>query len=239
MKIKNQIAIGIVCMVLGIIIALQYKMFQDSFGDGKAPFQRQTELANELIDLKKEKDALQVELKEARDILDEIEGAASQDNAIIKNLTDTLREYEILAGMTDVVGEGVVVTIDLPPDESGNFSGVNILNEYLTILALINDLNASGAEAISINDQRLIATSEIRAAGDSLNVNFVPMRMPIVIRAIAKSSALEGAINYRFGYVVRLREAGLLVDVKEMDEVIIPRYQGIINFQYAETIEGN
>jgi uncharacterized protein YlxW (UPF0749 family) len=237
MKIKNQIAIGIVCVFLGIIIAMQYKVFQVSLSGGDSLFKKQTDLTNELFVLREEKDQLNSELNDVRTKLQEIEESASTDNAIIKNLKDDVREYEILAGMTDVVGEGIVITIDNPPNDQSGLTDVSVVNEYDEIVKLVNDLNAAGAEAISINEQRVIAISEIRAAGNSINVNFVPQTAPIVIKAIGKKSALEGAITFRYGQVTKLREASLLVDVKAIDEVLIPRYHGLVNFQYVKTVE--
>ncbi len=239
MKLKNQIFIGIVCLLLGIILSLQYKVFQNSFAEGLTPFKRQTELTNELITLREEKAQLNSELTAVRSKLNDIETAASQDNAIIKNLTEKLKSYEILAGMTEVHGEGIVVTIDNPPVEQNAMFEVNVVNYYEDIVMLINELNAAGAEAISINDQRITALSEIRTAGTSLNVNYVPQKAPITIKAIGKASALESALSYRFGLIARLRDASLLVDVREMEDIIIPRFHGVLNFQYAETIEEN
>lgn len=237
MKIKNQIAIGIVCIFLGIILAMQYKVFQDSLAGGDSLFKKQTDLTNELFVLREEKDLLNQELDEVRATLLAIEESASKDNAIIKNLKEVIREYEILAGMTDVIGEGIVITIDNPPSDQSGLSDVNVVNEYEEIVKLVNDLNAAGAEAISINEQRVISISEIRAAGSSINVNFVPQTTPLVIKAIGKKSAMEGAITFRYGQATILREANLLVDVKTLDEVIIPRYHGLVNFQYVKTVE--
>lgn len=237
MKIKNQVAIGIVCMFLGVILSMQYKVFQENLANDIVPFKRQTELTNELISLKEEKDMLIQELNEKEATLLAIEESASKDNAIIKNLTDTVREYEILAGMTDVIGEGIIITIDHPPTDASSVNNVNVVNDYDNIVLLINELNAAGAEAVSINEQRLTSLSEIRAAGLSINVNFVPQTVPITIKAIGKASALEGAVNYRFGLVNELRKSGLLVDVKTLDEVNIPKYHGIIDFDYVQTIE--
>lgn len=238
MKIKNQIAIGIVCMFLGIILSLQYKVFQENLANDIVPFKRQTELTNELISLKEAKDKLIQELNEKEATLLAIEESASKDNAIIKNLTDTIREYEILAGMTDVAGEGIIITIDHPPSDPNSASNVNVVNVYDTIVLLVNELNAAGAEAVAINEQRLTSLSEIRAAGMSINVNFVPQSVPITVKAIGKASALEGAVNYRFGLVNELRKDGMLVDVKTLDDLVIPKYHGIIDFQYVETLEG-
>lgn len=237
-KILNQISIGIVCIFLGIIVATQYNLFQESLGEGLAPFKRQSELTNELLALKEEKTQLNQELDKVRNTLIEIETAESRGNAVISNLTSTIREYELLAGMTDVKGEGIVVTLDNPPTDPSNYSDASVMNNYVGILKLLNDLNAAGAEAISINEQRIIGLSEVRTAGQYLNVNFVPQSLPITIKAIGKRSALDGALTYRFGQITKLRDAGLLVDIKQLDEVLIPRYHGLVNFQYAETIEG-
>lgn len=237
MKVKNQIAIGIVCVVLGFIISLQYKVFQDSLSGGVSLFKKQTDLTNELFVLKEEKDQLNEELNDLRAKLQGIEESASQDNAIIKNLKDTVRQYEILAGMTDVKGEGVVITIDNPPADQ-NLSNESVSNNYRLIVELINELNASGAEAISINEQRIISISEVRAAGNKLNVNFVPQSTPLEIKAIGKKSALEGALTFRYGIANILREDhNLIVDVKALDQVVIPRYHGLVNFQYVKTVE--
>lgn len=237
MTFKNQIAMGSVCFVLGVILAVQYSTIQKNYLSGISPFSRQTDLTTELITLKEEKVNLVKELEAARVVLQEIEEAASEDNAIIKNLNNTVRDYEILAGMTDVIGEGIIVTLDDPPSDPNLSYEYTVTDHYEKVVLLINELNSAGAEAISINEQRVISISEIRAAGNSINVNFVPQTLPIIIKAIGKKSALEGSLTGRYGLVPELRRYQLLVDVNTMDEIIIPRYRGKIDFQYANTVK--
>lgn len=232
---RNRIAIGIVCMILGMVLSMQYKVIQNNYLNGITPSKRQSDLVNELIALKEEKSSLISELEEKMEILDDIEESASQDNAIIKNLTRTIEKYEILAGMTDVVGEGIVLTIDNPPSDPTSIYEYNIIYHYETLVSLINELNAAGAEAISINDQRIVSTTEIRIAGNGLNVNYVPQSVPLVIKAIGKKNALEGALTGIEGKISRLRDFQLLVDLKTMDEIIIPRFRGSTEFDYVKT----
>ncbi len=237
MKIKNQIVIALVCIVLGIILSLQYKVFRESLeGTSGNLLKKQSELSNELERITQEKKLLTDKLKEKEEELKKIEEAASRDNAVIKNLSDTINRYEILAGMSNVIGEGVEITIDNPPIDQQT-TDINIINSYEEILKLVNELNAAGAEAISINEQRVIGITEIRKAGNFINVNSIPQSNPLIIKAIGNKSSLEGALSFRYGQVTNLRRLGILVDIKSLDEVKIPSYIGKINFKYASTSE--
>ncbi len=236
MKIKDRIVVGFVCVVLGIGMATQYKLIQNNYLNGLSPSKRQSDLTNEYINLKKEKDRLIVKLEESQNILITLEAAASEKNDTIKDLQEKIADYEILAGMRAVIGPGVVITIDNPPGDFFNENG-KVEERYIEILSLVNELNSSGAEAISINEQRIISLSGIRTAGRELIINGVPQTAPIVVRAIGKKQALEGSITPRGGIVATIREGTkLLVDVKVMDEVKIPKYTGTINFKYIKPI---
>lgn len=52
------------------------------------------------------------------------------------------------------------------------------------LLSLVNKMKDAGAEAISINGQRIITTTEISLAGNNVNINTVPTAPPYVIKAI-------------------------------------------------------
>lgn len=239
MKLKNQIAIGAVCIVLGIILSMQYKLIQTNYLNGILPTTKQNELINELNSLREEKQVMILELESARSTLQTIEEAASKDNAVINHLNAMIKEYEILAGKTEVHGEGVVITVDNTPVDASNTYQGQVVDNYMLILALVNELNASGAEAISVNDQRVVAITEIRVASGAINVNGITQKIPLVVKAIGKKSALEGAVTSVNGIVDELRRYQLLVDVRTLDDIDIPRFIGNIDFQYVKTIDRN
>ena len=106
------------------------------------------------------------------------------------------------------------------------------------LLRVINELRAAGAEAISVNGQRLTGISEIRCAGPTLSVNNVRSSAPFEIRAIGDKKSLESALRMRGGVAETLGVWGIQIDIKTSDNVYIPPYRGSIRQTYAhETSE--
>ncbi|MEA3422856.1 MAG: DUF881 domain-containing protein [Bacillota bacterium] len=236
-KSKNYLLIGIISMILGIIISIQFRVVQGNFLEGSNPFTRLQELNNAYTNVLTERDALLSEIDEYQTKLNEIESDASRDNYLIKNLKNELEEYKLLGGFLDVKGEGIQIILDNPVDDISKPSDADIIYEYDLINILVNELNAAGAEAISINDERIISISEIRTAGDAVVINKVPQYPPFIIRAIGSKTTLEGAVSQRFGIVSMLREMGYFVEVKKDDQIEISKYNGIIEFDYAKTLK--
>lgn len=233
----GQLWIGLLCVVLGIVLSLQFKIVQKNYLEGLNPNVVSSQLISELSQTRGDKAKLKQQLESLQGKIDAIEEAAAKDNAIVKNLKEEIREYKTMAGLVDVYGPGVEVVIDNPSKELNYNSENNIVTEFDMVLRLVNELNASGAEAIVINDQRLVSTSEVRTAGKNLIVNTVPVTAPLVIKAIGEGDTLDGTLNQRFGIVSEIREAGYLIEVKRSERVEIPKYNGIIQFNFAETIE--
>lgn len=234
---NGQLWIGLLCIVLGIVLSLQFKIVQKNYLEGLNPSVVSSQLVSELSQTRVEKSKLKQQLQVLQGKIDAIEESAAKENAIVKNLKEEIREYKTMAGLVDVAGPGVEVVIDNPSKELNYNSENNIVTEFDMILRLINELNASGAEAVAINDQRIVSTSEIRTAGKNLIVNTVPVTAPLIIRAIGEGDTLDGTLNQRFGIVSEIRDAGYLIEVKRSNRVEITKYNGIIQFKYSETVE--
>ena len=87
-------------------------------------------------------------------------------------LESELYKIKLYAGLLPLVGPGVEVTLDNTPGAElgyGENAGYIIRDEDL--LKVLNDLRGAGAEAIAINGQRILATSQVRLAGNHINVN--------------------------------------------------------------------
>ncbi len=113
-----------------------------------------------------------------------------------------------------MMGKGVIVTID-----NNEFAKVTESD----IFDVVNELRAAGAQAISVNEERIVAMSEIRETGRYILINGVQMEAPFVIKAISDPGNLERSLNMIDGVVDRLKEWQLKVTVKKMDEIIIPK----------------
>lgn len=238
MKIKkDQWMIGLICIVLGIFVAIQFKAVQKNVLQGLSPIQKSTQLVAELSKLKNERDLLQNEVDSISAKLKEIEETESIGNVLIKNMNEDLNKYKALSGLVDVAGQGVEILIDNPLKTIDSSYEANLVYDYELILAMINELNAAGAEAISINDQRVLSTTEIRAAGNNINVNKIPQSMPLVIRAIGSNVTLDNAISSRMGIISELRDRKYIVEVKRMEKVTISKYSGVVEFRYANIVQ--
>lgn len=236
MSVKDKVIIAVVCLVLGVVLSIQFRIVQGN-SITLMPNQKSTELANELKKAQEEKENLLRELARLEQQLADFQTSASKENVLIKSLNEELDRYRVIGGFRDVKGPGVIVTLDNPPKDANFNADVNIVYEYELMLSLINELNAAGAEAISINDQRLISTSEIRSAGNAININAVPQQPPFIIKAIGNKDTLDGALNQVFGIVSVLRDHRYLVSVRKQDDISILKYKDVVKLKYAQPVE--
>lgn len=234
---KDYLWIGFACVILGIFISFQMKFIQGTYLDGASPTQKTTELLNELNSVKAEKERLISEIERLEEQLDKIQNSASEESAVVKNLTDELNRFKAFSGMTKVSGTGVLITIDNPPKDLNLGLDKNIALDYKLILDLINELNSAGAEAISINEQRMVNNTEVRLAGNQVNVNTIPISPPFVIKAIGNSGTLDSAVNIRFGIVQSIQEEGYYIEVKRVETIEIPAFNGSMTFRHATTVK--
>lgn len=222
---QGQAAIALVCVVLGIMLAVQFRTTQDI--RATIPFQRVEDLSQRLSQTEKERDALLNEVYELRKSSGT--DAASREMQVVK----------MGAGLIPVQGPGITVTIDdsKRPTKPGENPNLYLIHDD-DILKVINELWAAGAEAISINEQRLIASSEIRCAGPTLSVNNTRYSPPYEIRAIGEPQTLENSLRMRGGVMETLQFWGIQVAIKKLDDVKVPAYKGAFRFEYAKPVVG-
>lgn len=239
MDLKGRIAIALLCGILGLTISMQFNTIKKETEGGLLTSQRAQQLAIELRSLRNEKERLNEELTNLEKRLKEYEISEADENLIIKNLKRDLELYQLLAGYKEGEGSGVVITIEDPPNDffAGD-EGSFIMYNYDLLLELVNKLNAAGAEAIAINDQRYISTTEIYYTSNTLLINSVPTRPPFTVKAIGNPETLEAALNMKYGIVWSMRQYyNLQVNVKKEDNIVIPRYNKVVQYEYAKPIE--
>ena len=142
--------------------------------------------------------------------------------------------------LNDVTGEGIIVTLD--DNKNASVSSVtagddisNYLVHEIDLLKIVNELKNAGAIAISINDQRIIPTTSINCAGNITRVNGEIVGTPFVIKAVGGSF---DTLERPGGYIDWLREDyGIDITVKKQSNVTVEKYNGVINFKYAQEAE--
>jgi Bacterial protein of unknown function (DUF881). len=236
LRIRGQIAISLICVILGLMISLQFRSVQN--GGGAVTIQRVEELTAQLKQVEDENNSLKLQVSQLQNKLDEYETSSSQTNTIISSLREQLENVNILAGLTDVQGPGVIVTLNDSKQEiqPGEDPSLFLIHDD-DLLKVLNELRAAGAEAVSLNEQRIVATTEIRCVGPTVNVNSVRFAPPYVFKAIGDPDTLEAALMLKGGVVDTLRYWGIEISIKKADKIIVPRYNGTLNFKYAAPVK--
>jgi len=215
MKLYRNIAITLVCVILGFMLSWQYNSLNHNQQAASSERKRAEDLKDELITEKKKNDDLRKRNEELEKEVMEYENARGDSNKTVEKLKQELERVRIIAGLVGVKGRGIIITID----NNGNAT-VNDTD----ILDVINELRASDAQAISVNDERIVAMSEVRFAGSYIMINGRQMRAPFVIKAIADPDKVESALKMIGGVLEKLEVAyQLKVSVKTSDNIIIPK----------------
>lgn len=229
---KFQLALAVVCIVLGLMISIQFKTVKT--GVGPVSENRARELASQLKKVREERDTLLALKNDYEKKIRNYEDQAATGSVSAKILKDELDNARIIAGLVDVQGPGITIVLDdLKFAETYNFP----LISHDKMLLLVNELNAAGAEAISINDQRIVSTTEIRQAGAHININTVEFAPPFVFKAIGDPRTLEGAIMMRSGIIEDIQNSDIDVTVTEEQNLVVPRYNGVLEKKYAKVVK--
>lgn len=217
MKIARNIAMTMVCILLGIMLALQYKSVNVNQSMANYENMRVDELKTELIKLQGQKNSLQERLRELEEENQTYARVKAGDSEAVRQIQEGLENAKIFAGLETVKGKGIVVTVDLY--DSNYYYDID-----LCILDIINELRATGAQAISVNDERMVAMSEIRAAGSYVMINGNQYKAPFTIKAIADPDDLERSLTMMGGVLERYKEQMFFIDIKKSDQIVINEF---------------
>ncbi len=208
----------VACVLLGIIIAFQYKSIQESESYTSTQLTTINDYQAQIIKLSNEIDLLQSENAELQSKLQLIDSGTNEEQ--IANLKEELASLKQFAGVTKVTGQGVRVTVNFN-DET------KIASASAAIQMLINEIKAADAQALSVNGERIIATSEIRIVNSYIVINGRTYTQPLEILVIGKQSSLNSMLNMAGGIVSVLKSRyNADVTIETQDEIIINAYVG-------------
>lgn len=241
-KFSSQISVFVVCGILGFMLAYQSKvlMNQDNTLNLTGNNNSSTDITVEMERYKSEKEKLDEKVNDLQSKVKSYENAAASKSTSTKNLLDELENARILTGETDVKGPGIVIYIT----PNNNMFGGNlndggsdkITDKHLAYL--VNELRFAGAEAISINDIRIVSNTGIRTAGNYILINDDEKISPsnrIVIQAIGDQNLLYSDMSFPEVFA----DFKNLADVKfeKKNDISIKKYNKTYRFQYAKPVK--
>jgi len=226
-KKKAYILVAFVCFVLCFCITVQYKSVTKNSSAGVKEAKRTEELENQLINANQEIINLKKEnMQLASDIEIYRQEAASEDSGA-NALKAELEKALTAAGLTDVTGSGVVITLadSTEPVKQGEANDPYIVHDS-DLRSVITELWGAGAEAISVNGERIVANSAVRCVGSTIMINNKRCASPFVINAVGNANSLESALNMRGGVLDVLRLYKISVNVSKESEILVKKYSG-------------
>ncbi len=177
---------------------------------------------------------LDTAVRQLRGQLADERGRASRENKAVADATREQAALAAQAGASAVRGAGIRVKVsdsDTIPDDPDEAAAYRISDADLQLL--VNALWAAGAEAVAVNGNRVVATTSIRAAGETIVVNFRPLSPPYRLDAIAADPARFAASDI----ATRMRRwrtsFGLGFSTSRVDALNIPAYAGRVGIDVA------
>lgn len=172
--------------------------------------------------------------------VDELTGRA--DDADLRREARRVTRLSGPAGVTAVEGPGVRIALEDAPrsvDVPGLDPNLLVVHQQ-DIQAFVNALWAGGAEAITLQGQRLVSTTGIKCVGNTVVLDGVPYSPPYVIEAVGNPGRLWGALTSSpevTTYTEYAQKYGLGLDQRDVDVVKAPAYGGSVSMRHATAVE--
>ncbi|WP_418791500.1 DUF881 domain-containing protein [Phosphitispora sp. TUW77] len=230
---KWHLSITLVCLLFGTLFTSNLKTQLQDFNPMAA---RNKGLVNVIKTQEQKNHELETEITDIRKNIEEYQLTATAQTEL-KPLQQELEKLRFLSGLTIVKGPGIIITLndqDRARSASAEEANLHIIH-YTSILYIVNDLRAAGAEAISVNNSRIVSTSDIRCAGNIILVNTHRLAPPYEISAIGNQKLMEEMV--RSGEFTTLELSKFPVTLQRKDNIVIPTYKGSYTFNYATPLQ--
>ncbi len=223
------VSMVVACIILGLMVSLLFKTYKKE-GTTNTLYGSRKDMAEMVKYLQTERLKLQTDLANVRETLEEYEETASrgkdETSAIIRRLGRARQE----AGLTGLQGPGIIVQLNDSPlkPKPGDDPNYYIVHD-IDLLALVNELWASGAEAISINGERIVMTTAIRCVGPTITINAVRLSPPYIIKAIGPPQNLDTGLRYTGGFMDSMTpnlQRGVDIRITRENDIKIPPFRG-------------
>ncbi|MGN1310400.1 MAG: DUF881 domain-containing protein [Clostridia bacterium] len=224
--------LGVVCFLLVISIFMQMKTVNDMQNSvGTTLSKNNGELIDEVFRMQEKYDIVYKQLEESEKELENIRTKAVSGNQEDANAETELKENNLMLGLTEVKGEGIIIILDDNRNAKDEINVAQYLVHEEDLLQVVNELFNAGAEAISINGHRVVSSTSILCDGNIIRVNGEIITVPITIEAVC-STAIYNTLIRPGGYLQLMADEGVKVKIDSSDNIIIPKYNGVYNYTH-------
>ena len=223
-KLMVSITIFIMCFIIVYVMCIQFRTV-DRIDVAEIETMRENELREALASWKEQYREVSKELEINKERIKEYQNKIESNEEAGELLEEELENAKMLLGLIDVHGTGVIITL-------ADNSETEVISTDL--LDLINELNSAGAEAISINDQRIVAMTDVVDVGDFIVINNKRITSPYTIKAIGDLTYLQSALSIKKGYLDKYQTDGYTISMTTNNDVVINKYDGEMTLDYVK-----
>ena len=226
-KISKSIVFSLVFLVLGFILAYSYSLSKSQMEleaySGGALYEEEERLRQELIGQQERNKALRQEFREKQLSVQKFEQSFSEGEDRSSEYAEKTEELRRYLGLVPVEGRGLQVTLrDGEYDSGSNANPNNYIVHESHVFQVINELYISGAQAISINGQRINKDSHIICTGPVITVDGIQHPAPFVIEAIGQPDVLVSSIQLDGGVLDQLVNDHIIVTLDKGLTISMP-----------------
>ncbi len=221
-------------MILTMTICIQINTINAATQTVGTTLKDNSNLRDELFSVQGDYESLYKELEEKEKKLEETRQTAANNNKDDSQHEVEIKDSKTLLGLTDISGQGIIIRLD--EDREVDSQEVVNINGYLVheedLLYIINELFNAGADAVSINEQRIVNTTSILCDGNIIRINGKMVGVPITIKAIGYPERMDYALTRPGGYLDTMANDGVKVSVEKNENIDIPKFDGVYSYDY-------
>ncbi|MFJ1747052.1 DUF881 domain-containing protein [Streptomyces sp. NPDC088116] len=219
---RAQLVVALLLFVLGLGLAIQVRSNND---DSALRGARQEDLVRILDELDDRTQRLEDEKQRLDAQRTELETSSDQAEEARKQTKEKEQQLGILAGTVAAQGPGITLTVNDP----------NGTVEPDMLLDTVQELRAAGAEAIQVNDVRVVANTYFSGTGGDLRVDGRAVKAPYHFKVIGKPQDLEPALNIPGGVVQTLEKEQATATVARAEKIIVDALRPVKRPGYARS----
>ncbi|NTV89853.1 MAG: DUF881 domain-containing protein [Clostridiales bacterium] len=226
-KKKSKYILMIIFVFFGIVIAIQFKSTIYAKNQTALNSLGAEKLVDQIASEQKEVEELKKSIDENLKLKEKYIKAYMERNNDDDSILERKRD-KFLAGLVDVKGPGIIIKLDdaAVRKEDTPLNWLIIHDQDIKII--LNDLKEAGAQAISINNERVVPMSEQICAGPTILINGNRYSVPYVITAIGEPEVLYESIS-RSERIAEMVEYDIRVEITKSNELTIPKFSGGIS----------
>lgn len=218
-KLGKALVFGILCLILTFAITVQLRV--SSLSESESSQTKITDkLKDEIFRLNDENVKLAEKFQNTTSELDDARNQAAQNDSSSKNTSELIKKYTIVSGKTDVTGQGIIIKYK-PSDNEAKADMVKDLRD------IVNEIKNAGAEAIEINNQRIVGTTAIEMVKNKIEINDTEVSENFIIKAIGDSNLMYSGLIRPGGTIENIRESGVSIEINSENAIKINKYNEI------------